>query len=99
MSNIINLKTAPFFQYRIYTTAYYTKEGYDAYLTAGNLFSSMFQICDDIEDYIKDLKKGHTMNHCILMGREKSLKCILKIEVSLLNVFRIPKYIYLILFI
>ena len=101
MSNIINLKTAPFFNIAFILAAYYTKEGYEGYLTAGNLFSSMFQICDDIEDYIKDLKKGHTMNHCILMGREKSLEMYIENRGKFIKCLQdtkiyLPYFIYLI---
>lgn len=74
MSNIINLKTAPFFNIAFILAAYFTREGYKEYIKLGNIFSSMFQICDDIEDHQSDLKKGHTMNHCILMGRGCALE-------------------------
>ena len=101
MSNIINLKTAPFFNIAFILAAYYTGEGYKEYIKLGNLFSSMFQICDDIEDQLGDLKKGHTMNHCILMGRECSIQMYKERRDEFIHELReaklyLPYFIYLI---
>ena len=101
LSDIINLKTAPFFNIAFILAGFYNKEGYEDYIKMGNLFSGMFQICDDIEDYVKDLKKGHTMNHSILMGREKSLDMYLSRRRDFIkclqdNKIYLPYFIYLI---
>lgn len=78
MSNVINMKTAPFFNIAFILAGFFTEEGYENYIILGDLFSAMFQICDDVEDYTKDLQKNHTMNHCILMGKEKSYDLYIK---------------------
>tara|TARA_Y100000389_G_C17448918_1_gene513379 strand:+ start:576 stop:1400 length:825 start_codon:yes stop_codon:yes gene_type:complete len=102
MSDIINLKTAPFFNIAFILAGFYIKEvEYNVYIKLGNLFSGMFQICDDIEDLVKDLKKKHTMNHCILMGKEKCISLYLEKKkefVALLQESKmyIPYFIYLI---
>ena len=67
----------------------------------GNLFSGMFQICDDIEDYMKDLKKNHIMNHSILMGHEKSVDMYISRRKDFIkclqdNKIYLPYFIYLI---
>ena len=101
MSNIINLKTAPFFNIAFILAAYFTQEGYSEYIKLGNLFSSMFQICDDIEDKESDLKKGHIMNHCILMGHQCSMDMYREKRDEFINRLKeaklyIPYFIYLI---
>ena len=71
----INLKTAPFFNIAFILAAYSCdlEHQYKEYINLGNLFSTMFQICDDIEDYKKDKEKNHKMNHCILLGKKRSV--------------------------
>jgi geranylgeranyl diphosphate synthase, type II len=71
----INLKTAPFFNIAFILSAYCCdmEHNYNEYINLGNLFSAMFQICDDIEDYKKDKEKNHKMNHCILLGKKRSV--------------------------
>ena len=74
MSNIINLKTAPFFNIAFILAAYFTQEGYTEYIKL-----EIFFICFKyamIEDRESDLKKGHIMNHCILMGQNAQWICI-----------------------
>ena len=70
----INLKTAPFFNIAFILANFSLKNSlYKEYTQIGNLFSAMFQICDDIEDYKSDLEKNHKMNHCIILGKKRSL--------------------------
>ena len=101
LSDIINLKTAPFFNIAFILAGFYNKEGYKEYIKMGNLFSGMFQICDDIEDYMKDLKKNHIMNHSILMGHEKSVDMYISRRKDFIkclqdNKIYLPYFIYLI---
>lgn len=71
----INLKTAPFFNIAFILAALCCNMEtlYEDYTRLGNLFSTMFQICDDVEDYQKDQEKNHKMNHCIILGKKRSI--------------------------
>ena len=79
----INLKTAPFFNVAFILAAFCLKDEsnmknnsdyYKPFIDVGNCFSSMFQICDDIEDYEKDKAKNHNMNHCIILGHKRTVE-------------------------
>ena len=82
----INLKTAPFFNIAFILANFSLENSlYKEYTEIGNLFSAMFQICDDIEDHKSDLEKNHKMNHCIILGKKQSLHLYKKNKTEFLD--------------